>query len=389
MSFREQPLIINSESSDNSDSDTDSDSNLNKTNLDISNILISNNKFKMAPTIPELKDKYLDMIPDFYGDPALLPRFIEVSEKLVRKFYNTVDINDFQNEYLMSSILAKVKGEAAKNISSCTIRNWENLKAALLNTYADKRDIYTLSLEISALQQGNDSPFQFFNKIQQLLNLQITLLMTCSNENEQNVLGNYFRNQALRILLRGLKEPLGTLMRTKNPLDLNSALNTLTNDFQIEMGPYNNSNYSPRYKNINHNYQNNHLLRNRQNFQNNQSINWQPEMPSSSQNYQQLNRNVGLVPRNQPSTSRGPNTNVFRPNPNQKFQNPTPMSVNTSNSFRPTRNFQNRNYSQNQNSFANLRKNFISEELHNLDNTECPNENINDDFLEENASENK
>ena len=70
---------------------------------------------------PKLEKYYLDMIPDFHGDSKLLSRFIEISKKLVKKFYNLVDTTDFQNEFLMSSILAKIKGDTAVNVASSTI----------------------------------------------------------------------------------------------------------------------------------------------------------------------------------------------------------------------------------------------------------------------------
>ena len=66
-----------------------------------------------------------------------------LSFEFVSKFYNLVDVNDFQNKYLMSSIISKIKGEAAVNISSCVITNWQELNNSLLNVYADKREIYT------------------------------------------------------------------------------------------------------------------------------------------------------------------------------------------------------------------------------------------------------
>ncbi|XP_072392334.1 uncharacterized protein [Diabrotica undecimpunctata] len=112
--------------------------------------------------IPQLQKEYLDMIPDFHGENTLLPRFVEMCEKLINKFFNTVDLDYFQNEYLMSSILAEVTGEAAINILACVVRTWQDPKDALLNTYADKRDIYTLSIEMSELKQNNKTPFEFF-----------------------------------------------------------------------------------------------------------------------------------------------------------------------------------------------------------------------------------
>ena len=63
--------------------------------------------------LPVLKQEYLNIIPDFYSETSRLPRFLEISEKLVNKFYNTQDVSDFQNEYLMSSISLKIKAEVA------------------------------------------------------------------------------------------------------------------------------------------------------------------------------------------------------------------------------------------------------------------------------------
>ena len=73
----------------------------------------------------------------------------------------------------MSSILAKLKGEAAVNIDSFIINNWDNLKTALLNAYAYKRDIFSLAIELTECRQENESDFNFFNRIQQILNFVI------------------------------------------------------------------------------------------------------------------------------------------------------------------------------------------------------------------------
>lgn len=131
-----------------------------------------------APLLPppKLEKNYLDMIPDFHGDSKLLSRFLEICEKLVNKFYNLVDVTDFQNEFLMSSILSKIKGDAAVNIASTTITRWDDLKQALLNTYSDKRDLYTLNIEITEIKQGSETAFEFYNRVQDILNLQISYI---------------------------------------------------------------------------------------------------------------------------------------------------------------------------------------------------------------------
>src|ERR1700712_5537060 len=92
----------------------------------------------------------------------------------LNSFYNLANENDFQNEYLMSSIMAEIKNEAALNIASYNIKNWDDLKSALLNSYSDKRDLFSLNIELCELKQfHNKSCFDFFNRVQKHLNLSI------------------------------------------------------------------------------------------------------------------------------------------------------------------------------------------------------------------------
>lgn len=61
----------------------------------------------------------------------------------------------------VDSLKPKVTGEAKLNISSFSINNWAELKAALLNSYSDKRDVYTLTIELFNLKQNyNETPFE-------------------------------------------------------------------------------------------------------------------------------------------------------------------------------------------------------------------------------------
>lgn len=377
MSFRGNKSHYNTDSSGtNSDSDSNDsieiqfNLNSNQNNLNLNSIKMALPQAQVQ--IPVLKQEYLNMVPDFYGETELLPRFIEISEKLVNKFYNAQDVNDFQNEYLMSSILAKIKGEAARNISCCTINSWLDLKTALLNTYADKRDCYSLNIEMTELKQENESPFEFYNRVQKLLNLQISYLSTHLPHNESHILSEFFRNYALRILLRGLKEPIGGLMRTKNPSNLNSALSMLTNDFQFEINQQKLSKQKfiqkpmPQIKPI--------LQQPLQltNFSHNLKYNSNPASSNNinRQNTSNFNKNSGFT--NQYKTP----TNVFKPNQNfnRPLPKPTPMSISTRNTFQP-------NSRQNQ-----FNKKYAFEELYNVNDEQFDeNEEITHDF-EENAN---
>lgn len=295
---------------------------------------------------PELKSEYLKMVPDFSGEPELLPRFIQICEKLVQKFYNKVDVNDFQNDYLMDSIMSKIKGEAQQNLSSCVISNWTELKTALLTTYADKRDVQTLVIEMCSLRQYSESAFEFHNKIQKMTNLQ-TSYISSHNMDGADHIKKFVLDLGLRTFLRGLKEPLGSLMRTKNPSSLNDALNVLTNDFQIDTTkkfiqgqhqtqrytppPFkaqnnNNSkpgsswNNQPRHQNHNFGQTNSNFGQNNNNFGQNNNPG-----PNNSNNNNWRNNPTTQFQQNKPQS------NVWNRTNNQPLPKPTPMSITTRN----------------------------------------------------------
>lgn len=307
--------------SDSGDSLTSYTNRINPTDLE-QNLINPINNLTMAVAPPAIKKEYLDMIPEFHGDNRHLPRFLEICEKLVKKIYNTVDTTDFQNEYLMSTILGKIKGEAANNLATSTITSWDDVKQALLNSFGDKRDCYTLGMELTEMKQNGDTPFEYYNKIQDMLHLQISYVNN-NKADKATVLCEYFREYALRVFLKGLKEPLGTLMRTKSPKDLNAALSMLTNDFNIES-----------------------TIRG-QHIQQKQIQHSKPKPLPPPQKYLPQRNAPHLTYRpipnnsaqqssyrpfpNNPPQHRSPlnQTNVFRPNNNQRFPNPTPMSIST------------------------------------------------------------
>lgn len=267
---------------------------------------------------PELKREYLDMIPEFHGEPAILPRFLEVCERVVTRFYDVNDPNNFQNEYLMYSLLAKIKGSAAEVVHNSKITNWLELKSTLINGYSDRRDCYTLTLEMGELWQGiNESPFDFFYRIQKLLNLLIAYYKNHITDDQADILIVFSRKLALRVLLRGLRDPIGSQMRTKNPTDLDTALNMLTNDFQIKSKSEPSKSFLPKNNNP-QNYPKQKRFFNKENsdpFRNGNNV-YQRKDP---QNHSDPNNRYPSNPHNVSNYS------------NSQFCKETPMSISTYN----------------------------------------------------------
>lgn len=293
--------------------------------------------------VPPFKTEYLSIIPEFDGNPNLLNEFITSSELLISHFYDAENAGSFQNILLVKSVKNKIIGEAANNIASYSISSWQDLKEALLASYEDKRDHYSLILELCAMKQNNLKPLDFLNKIQNNLNLQTSYVKLHFAEDESNILIAHSQKLALRVLLKNLNNPLGDYLSTRNPSSLNEALNILTNDFNINE---------------------------------NKLTTFTKPKPFMAQNNQFQKKNFPL--KNEP--------NVFKSDKNfVPAYKPTPMSTSTKNTqpsrnkFQPRNNYpSNRNYFVNQ---SNQKPNWVSEELYN---TETQDQGT---FLEKDASE--
>lgn len=276
--------------------------------------------------VPVLKKEYLDMIPEFSGEPEKLSRFIAITEKIINRFLNMAEPDDFQNEFLFFSILAKIKGPAAQLLESNRTTTWLELKNALINGYSDKRDCFTLTKEISDLKQNhNETPFEYFDKLNKLIATQVAFFQNHYESAEEAAhLINFSRQYALRIFLKGLKDPIGSLLITKNPKDLSEALSMLTNDFQFDRT----NNMFKHQQNQPNRQNNNHKFNTRPQTYNNYRYPTD-NIPRHNpfQNYHQRQLVPARPTSNAPQHFNYPNNNV-RP----RFPTQTPMSVSTRNS---------------------------------------------------------
>jgi len=133
---------------------------------------------------------------------------------------------------LLRAIKSKVKGDAANAISSFEFTGWDSLKQALLATYADKRDLETLTIELCNLKQGKLKVLEFYNKIQENLNLKISCIKNHYN-NDSTALIAESQRLALRVFIKHLNNPLSEYLSTRKPATLNDALHILVNDYNI------------------------------------------------------------------------------------------------------------------------------------------------------------
>lgn len=262
----------------------------------------------------QFKTDYLLMVPEFDGNQNNLAEFLNNCETLIHQFYRP-DSEDFQNKFIIHCLKNKIKGKARDDISTYTIDTWAHLKAALITTYADKRDLQTLTIELCSFRQNKLSPIEFFNKIQANLNLQIAY---CNNNYQPHKAIPSIENAqalALRVFLKNLNRPLGDYVTTRNPNNLQEALHILTNDFQInDKFP---TNPNSQKHNINPQKPNFQRPQTQQQFNHYQTS--RPPIPNQHNSPQQFNQN--FIRPNVPRTNIVKNTNTMHQ------PRPTPMSI--------------------------------------------------------------
>lgn len=287
------------------------------------------------------KKEHFDLIPTFDGSPERLHYFLEITQRLHDQFYNEQYPEAFENFTLISGIKSKIIPPAANHVLSSSIDTYDQIKTALLNAYCDKRDDLTLVIELVNLRQTDgENAFKFHDKILKTSNLIVAFLQNHSVDNAPILIENY-QKLALRCFLLHLKEPLGSLLRTRQPKDLATALSWLTNDYQHMQGrnPNNNQRNFQQKSPGNNTFQaktqfnktyspgNNTSFRPPQTSGNfNGNVSGKPQNPGSN-----------FIPRNMPlNNTKTPTQNAHLTN--QSFApratstvKPTPMSWRTSN----------------------------------------------------------
>lgn len=122
----------------------------------------------------------------------------------------------------MQSIRAKIIGEADTILELYgTELEWEEIKANLITHYNDKRDEYSLTMDLFHTKQMG-SVQQFYEQITHIVSLLVNQLMI--NERNPNIrivkLKDY-QAQGLKVYLAGLLPPaLGSNIRSQNPTSL-------------------------------------------------------------------------------------------------------------------------------------------------------------------------
>lgn len=344
----------------------------------------NNNLNNMANTF---KPEYLNCVPTFDGNATELNRYLTTCQTLINNFYDGAHPDNFQNIYLINSLISKLNGNARLVINIQNVTTWAELKDTLTRNFADRRDESCLTRDLVMLKQlPHETPQTFYDKCLELLNLLCSYVDAHEQAPSAGVKRDLYQKLALKTFLSGLREPLGTTVRCMRPQTLSEAVQLVIQEGNVKyfqnqspnnaQQPHKKSNQLNRF--TNHNSYSNvqsqtpHFNSFRPQFNNFANHNqFRPSFPSQAipirpnPNYrpQKFFTNSEVFGRSQ-----NQNKNVFKPDPNKPLPRPTPMSVSTRNTFRPN-SIPGPSYQPNQ-------PKYIAEELYNTEtNSNLNNEN--------------
>lgn len=157
----------------------------------------------------------VSFIKHFNGNPDTLDEFL-----------NSCDLGyemlGEENDLILKVILNRLSSKAAQVVRGRVITNYETLKTILINNFKKKKDLSNLLVELHSLKQQSNV-IEFVNKIENLLYDIIELVTANKEEGVIVALTESYQNQGLIIFVNGLKEPLKTIIKSRDYTNLSEA----------------------------------------------------------------------------------------------------------------------------------------------------------------------
>lgn len=190
--------------------------NTDKMSTEQLNVLI--NSLKLPDCVKDL--------PAYSGNKSGLHDFITNVTEIIEQCEHILGKDKVPTTFLRA-IRNKIHGEADEVLTMYgTKLNWETIKSNLINHYADKRNETSLVKDLHLIYQGSDSIEKFFSRI---IEIQSALISHAKLHEQSPVVRAakeaFFTDMCLNVFLAGIREPLGSMIRARNPMDIAEAYN--------------------------------------------------------------------------------------------------------------------------------------------------------------------
>jgi hypothetical protein len=180
----------------------------------------------------QLLKLYVDTIPNYNGDPNTLEIFINACENLFTNFGNNQDLQS----YLIRAIISKLTDRALILIGTKTeLKNWPLVKNALRLSFGDQRNLDCLEQDlITSCPFRNEHPLDFGKRVQLIRSRLAAKLNTLTEIEMPSITKAVYMKQydqlAQKTFIRGLPGNLQSIVRLRNPTSIEHAMSIVTEE---------------------------------------------------------------------------------------------------------------------------------------------------------------
>lgn len=232
------------------------------------------NKFKM--TSQDVKEKVTIKLEEAI---SLIPTCS--GENDLHQFINACDlaISAIDPEYiplLNKYIATKLVGRANDCTKFRDSSKWINIKQLLLNTFESKHTSASLQVQLNSvkMRENEDVP-TYTNRVEELFYKLSNACTANKTKNDAGVIRETLKEQALVAFIKGLREPLKMLVKSRNPATLEIAM-SIARAEEIELNSENESrDYYANRSNRRFNNNNNNNYRNENNVSRYNNSRWE------------------------------------------------------------------------------------------------------------------
>lgn len=169
----------------------------------------------------------LDSIITYDGNVNTLNIFINLCDRLVNKYGNAINVKDDINSTLVNAIIGKLRDRALLLIGNRTdIDTWQKLRATLIETFSDQRNVECLIQDIITLRPfKNETIFNFGQRCQdvrELVRAKTSILPITAAEKTVRI--KTYDDLALQTFIRNIPGNIQMMIRVKNPQTIEQAL---------------------------------------------------------------------------------------------------------------------------------------------------------------------
>lgn len=242
-------------------------------------------------------------LPEFHGNAEEYSSWRNLITTTM-KYISKTDSEVYLDALLL--IKTKILGPAAAILSNHgTPLNFDAIIDRLDYSYADQRAMYVIEQELIVLQQGKMTVHEFYDKINEKLNMIITKIhMTHREKIAADTLIENMREKALRTFITGLSNRMGNVLYSSNPKSLAEAyarLQTILSDRE-RMTFATQYNRNEVVSNNNHNNQTDRKFPSTKNRMQNQ-----PAFVANQERFE-FQRNPNFAPKKEQPFANKPNT---------------------------------------------------------------------------------